>query len=72
MDCLTGMFKGCGHIRLCSKKCFQHSLKGLLVGKHTLNVLLRMMKFARSHHLHGTRNLAGAVDRSDSVFNFFE
>jgi len=52
--------RGCVSLR--SEESLEDMLKHRLVGKHVLNHLLSMMELRGSYHLHGTRNLTGAVD----------
>ena len=59
------------HIRSTHQEALEDMFQHILVRQHVLYSHLCMMQFARSHHLHGTRNLTGTVDAGDASLNLF-
>ena len=47
-------------------------LQKVFVGKHILDGNLSMVKFGRRNHLHGTRNLTGAIDTGYAGLYLFQ
>ena len=50
----------------------QDVLQHVGVRQHALDSYLRMVQLARGNHLHGTRNLAGALHAGDAGLDFFQ
>ena len=55
-----------------NEKRLEDVLQQGFIRQHILNGNLSMMKLRRSHHLHGTRNLASAVHTGYASLYFFQ